>query len=285
LAILNHFSNNVTVLLGTSAGGGDFDGNGVPDLVWQNDNTRQVTVWYLGGAGGAVFQGFNYLSAAGVPGWHVVAVADFNGDGVPDLVWQNDSTRQVTVWYMGGAGGAVVQGWNYLSAAGVPGWSIVAAADFNGDGVPDLVWQNDTTRQVTVWYMGGAGGAVFQGYNYLSAVGVPGWHVAAVADFNGDGVPDLVWQNDSTRQVTVWYMGGAGGAVFQGYNYLSAAGVPGWHVVAAVDQNGDGVPDLVWQNDSSRQVTVWYMGGAGGAVFQGWNYLSAAGVPGWSALN
>jgi len=45
------------------------------------------------------------------------------------------------------------------------------------------------------------------------------------------------------------------------------------------------VPDLVWQNDSSRQVTVWYMGGAGGAVFQGWNYLSAAGVPGWSALN
>jgi len=262
---------------------GDFDGNGVPDLVWQNDDTRQVTVWYMGGTGGAVFQGWNYLSLAGVPGWHVVAVADFNGDGVPDLVWQNDQTRQATVWYMGGADGAVFQGWNYLSAAGVPGWSIVAAADFNGDGVPDLVWQNDSTRQVTVWYMGGAGGAVFQSYIYLSVAGVPGWHIAAAADFNGDGVPDLVWQNDTTRQVLVWYMGGA--AVFQGWNYLSAASVPGWHVVAAVDQNGDGVPDLVWQNDTTRQVTVWYMGGAGGAVFQGWNYLSIAGVPGWSALN
>jgi len=256
-----------------------------PGLVWQNDTTRQVTVWYMGGAGGTVFQGYNYLSAAGVPGWHVVAVADFNGDGVPDLVWQNDSTRQVTVWYMGGAGGAVLQGYNFLSAAGVPGWHVVAVADFNGDGVPDLVWQNDSTRQVTVWYMGGAGGAVFQGYSFLSAAGVPGWHVAAAADFNGDGVPDLVWQNDGTRQVTVWYMGGAGGAVFQGYNYLSAAGVPGWHVVAAVDQDGDGVPDLVWLNDSTRQVTVWYMGGAVGAVFQSYNFLSAAGVPGWSALN
>jgi len=253
-----------------------------PDLVWQNDTTRQVTVWYMGGAGGNVLQGWNYLSAAGIPGWHVVAVADFNGDGVPDLVWQNDTTRQATIWYMGGTGGAVLQSYAYLSATGVPGWSIVAAADFNGDGVPDLVWQNDTTRQVTVWYMGGVGGAVFQGYNYLSAAGVPGWHVVAVADFNGDGVPDLVWQNDSTRQVTVWYMGGAGGATLQGYNWLSQSGVPGWHVVAAVDQNGDGVPDPIWQNDSTRQVTVWYMGGAGGAVFQGWSYLSAAGVPGWS---
>jgi len=256
-----------------------------PDLVWQNDNTRQVTVWYMGGAGGAVLQGYNYLSAAGVPGWHVVAYADFNGDGVLDLVWQNDTTRQVTVWYLGGAGGATFQGYNFLSAAGVPGWHVAAVADFNGDGVPDLVWQNDSTRQVTVWYMGGAGGAVLQGYNYLSAAGVPGWHVAAAADFNRDGVPDLVWQNDTTRQVTVWYMGGVGGAVFQSFNYLSAAGVPGWHVVAAVDQNGDGVPDLVWQNDSTRQVTVWYMGGAGGAVFQSYNFLSAAGVPGWSALN
>jgi len=274
---------STTVSLNHFRPAGDFDGNGVPDLVWQNDDTRQVTVWYMGGTGGAVFQGWNYLSLAWVPGWHVVAVADFNGDGVPDLVWQNDQTRQATVWYMGGADGAEFKGWNFLSAAGVPGWSIVAAADFNGDGVPDLVWQNDNTRQVTVWYMGGTGGAVFQSYNYLSVAGVPGWHIAAVADFNGDGVPDLVWQNDTTRQVLVWYMGGA--AVFQGWNFLSAAGVPGWHVVAAVDQNGDGVPDLIWQNDTTRQVTVWYMGGAGGAVFQGWNYLSVAGVPGWSALN
>jgi len=194
------------------AGIGDFNGDGRQDVVWMNTTTRQVTVWYMGGTGGVVFQGYNYLSSGGVPGWHVVAAADFNGDGVPDLVWLNDQTRQATVWYMGGAGGAVLQGWNCLSSAGVPGWSIVAAADFNGDGVPDLVWQNDSTRQVTVWYMGGAGGAVFQGWNYLSAAGYPGWHVAAAADFNGDGVPDVVWQNDSTRKVLVWYMGGAGGA-------------------------------------------------------------------------
>ena len=134
----------------------DFDGDGHPDLVWQNDTTRQVTVWYMGGAQGATFQGWNYLSG-GAAGWKVVGVADFNGDGVPDLIWQNDTTRAVTVWYMGGAQGATFQGWNYLSG-GAPGWTVVGAADFNGDGVPDLIWQNDTTRAVTVWYMGGAQG-------------------------------------------------------------------------------------------------------------------------------
>jgi len=96
-----------------------------PELVWQNDTTRQVTVNYYGGAGGATLQGWNWLDAQGIPGWHVVAAADFNGDGVPDLVWMNDTTRQVTVHYYGGTGGATLQGWNWLNSAGVPTWSIV----------------------------------------------------------------------------------------------------------------------------------------------------------------
>jgi hypothetical protein len=263
----------------------DFNGDGHPDLLWQNDSTRQATVWYMGGTGGAAMQSWSWISAAGEPGWHVAAVADFNGDGVPDLVWQNDSTRQVTVWYMGGDGGAEVQSWNWISQEGVPGWHVAAVADFNGDGVPDLVWQNDSTRQVTVWYMGGTGGAVMQSWSWISATGEPGWHVAVAADFNGDGVPDLVWQNDSTRQVTVWYMGWPGGSAVQSWNWISQEDVPGWHVAAVADFNLDGVPDLVWQNDGTRQATVWYMGGTGGAVRQSWSWIASAGVPGWSVLN
>jgi hypothetical protein len=260
-----------------------FEGNGQPDLVFQNDTTGQVTVWYMGGAQGATFQGWNYLNSSSLAGWKVVGAADFNGDGHPDLVWQNDTTRQVTVWYMGGAQGNTFLGWNYLSSVGVAGWKVVGAADFNGDGTPDLIWQNDTTRQVTVWYMGGALGNTFLGWNYLSSTGVAGWTVVGSADFNGDGHPDLVWQNDTTGQVTVWYMGGAQGATFLGWNYLSSAGVAGWTVVGAADFNGDGTPDLIWQNDTTRQVTVWYMGGSQGNAFLGWNYLSGT-VAGWTLV-
>jgi Beta-propeller repeat/FG-GAP-like repeat/Viral BACON domain len=266
-------------------GGADFDKNGVPDLVWQSDTTHQVTVHYFGGSGGASDQGWNWLNTGNNTGWRVVAIADFNSDGVPDLVWQNDATRQVTVHYYGGASGAVDQGWNWLNTSVNTGWRVVAAADFNGDGVPDLVWQNDATRQVTVNYYGGSGGAVYQGWNWLNAGNNTGWRVAGAADFNGDGVPDLIWQSDTTRQATVHYYGGSGGAVDQSWNWLNTGINVGWHIIGAADFNGDGTPDLVWQNDSTRQVTVNYYGGTGGAVYQGWNWLYASGAAGWSAVN
>ncbi len=253
-----------------------------PMLIWQDDSTRQVTVQYYGGSGGATLESWDWLNSAGVTGWHVAAVADFNGDGIPDLVWQNDSTRQVTVNYYGGTNGATYLGWNWLDSTGAPGWHVAGAADFDRNGVPDLVWQNDATGQVAVHYYGGTGGATVQGWNWLNQSGVTGWQVAAVADMNSDGVPDLIWQNETTRQVTVNYYGGTGGATVQGWNWLQFSNVTGWHVAAATDFNGDGVPDLVWQNDTTRQVTVHYYGGAGGAADQGWNRLSAASTPGWS---
>ena len=263
----------------------DFDRNGVPDLVWQDDITSQVTVHYYGGAGGAVLQSWSWLNQAGEPGWHVVAVADFNQDGVPDLVWQNDSTRQVVVHYYGGPGGATLMGWNWLNQAGVTGWHVAGAADFNGDGHPDLVWQNDATRAVTVHYYSGTGGATYLSWAWLNQTGVAGWSVVAIADFNGDGFPDLVWQNDATSSTTVNYFGGTGGATLQGWNWLNQAGVAGWHVKLAADFNGDGHPDLVWQNDSTRQVVVHYYGGTGGATYLSWNWLNQSNVPGWTIFS
>lgn len=265
----------------------DFDGNGVPDLLWQSEATRQIVVDYYGGPSGATVIGWNWLyPGLGAGGWHVRAIADFNQDRVPDLVWQNDSTRQVTVHYYGGPGGATDLAWNWLYSDIAPGWHIVAAADFNSDGFPDLVWQNDTTRQVTVHYYGGAGGAVDVGWSWLYAsTGAAGWRVVAAADFNRDGVPDLVWQNDATSQVTVHYYGGFGGATDLGWNWLYAStGAVGWHIAMAADFNSDGSPDLVWQNTTTGQATVHYYGGSGGAVDLGWNWLYAENIPGWSVL-
>jgi hypothetical protein len=265
---------------------GDFNGDGNPDLVWQNDNTSQVTVHYYGGIQGATDIGWNWLNEGGEPtGWVLVGAADFDGNGVPDLVWEYMPTGQVTVNYYGGSGGATYLGWNWLNEPGVAGWTVVAVADMDGNGVPDLIWQNNTTNQITVNYYGGAGGAVYQGWNWLNSAGEPaGWHVVAAADFDGNGTPDLVWQYAPTRQVSVNYYGGAGGAAYQGWNWLNAAGVPGWTVVGANDFDGNGVPDLVWQNDATAQVTVNYYGGTGGATYIGWNWLAASGYPGWKAV-
>ena len=104
------------------------------------------------------FLGSNGLASTDVAGWSVVGAGDFNGDGKPYLVWQNDGTWEVVVWYIGGPQGNSRLGWNNLASTDVAGWSVVGAGDFNGDGKPDLVWQNDRTWEVVVWSMGGPQG-------------------------------------------------------------------------------------------------------------------------------
>jgi hypothetical protein len=268
------------------SGLGDYNGDGYQDVIWQNNSTHQVSVHYFDGTEGVTFLDWSWLNSAGEPnGWVLVGAADFDGNGVPDLVWEYMPTGQVTVQYYGGPGGATFLGWNWLNETGNPGWTVVAVADMNGDGVPDLIWEKNATNQVTVNYYGGAGGATMTGWNWLNSGGEPaGWHVVAAADFDGNGTPDLVWQYTPTRQVTVHYYGGAGGATYQGWNWLNSVGDPGWTVVGANDFNGDGVPDLVWQNDMTAQVTVNYYGGPQGASLIGWNWLATPGYPGWTAV-
>jgi FG-GAP-like repeat len=265
----------------------EFVNSGEPDLVWQNNSTNAVSV-YCYGIGGSVFQGWAVLnSGAGTAGWHVVGTGDFDGNGVPDLVWQNQTTGQVNVNYYGGSGGDTLIGWAALnSGAGTAGWSVVAVVDMNGDGIPDLIWQNSSTGQVNVNYYGGPGGATMTGWAVLnSGAGTAGWHVVGAADFDGNGVPDLVWQNTATRQVNVNYYGGATGTTLIDWAVLnSGAGSAGWSVVGVADFDGNGVPDLVWRNDSTGQVNVNYYGGSRGAVLKGCNVLNGSPNPGWSVI-
>jgi hypothetical protein len=213
-------------------GTGDFDGNGVPDLVYQNTQTAQVNVTYYGGAGGTTVMSTACLSCGiDTTQWQVIAVADFNGDGVPDLIYQNTQSGQVNVDYYGGTGGAQFTGWACLSCGiDTANWRAAAAADFDGNGVPDLIYQNTQTGQVNVDYYGGVGGSKLIGWACLSCgIDTTGWQVVGASDFDGNGVPDLVYQNQGTGQLNVDYYGGAGGAKFMGWNALED--FPGWSVI------------------------------------------------------
>ena len=56
-----------------------------------------------------------------------------------------------------------------------------------------------------------------------------GWRVVGVGDLNGDGHPDLIWQQDGTNVTSVWYMGGADGSTFLSNKVLSDS-IPGWRI-------------------------------------------------------
>src|SRR5260370_42672145 len=68
-----------------------------------------------------------------------VAVGDFNGDGVQDLVIANFGSNNVSVLL--GNGDGTFQGARNFAAGASP--NSVAVGDFNGDGVQDLAVVND----------------------------------------------------------------------------------------------------------------------------------------------
>ena len=180
----------------------DFNGDGKKDLLWQNNMTGDVTVWYMNGP---LYTGkWDYLGKAIPTQWKIVGIADLDGDGKKDLIWQNTTNGDVSYWFMDGI---KLIGSGYIARAIHTDWKIVGSADLNGDGKNDMIWHNSTTGDVSVWYMNGTD---YTGNWSYIARGVPtAWKIAAIMDINNDGNADLIWQNSTTGDATVWYMNGA----------------------------------------------------------------------------
>ncbi len=251
----------------------DFNGGTGPDIVFQDPVSGSSQVWYLGGSQGVTLTGA--ASLAGPNAWHIVGVADFDGNGTPDLVWQDPVSGTVQVWYLGGAGGNQILG--AANLAGSNSWRVVSIADFNRDGQPDLMWQDPVSGSTQIWYLGGTKGVTLIGAANVTAAN--SWRIVGSGDFNGDGYPDIVWQDPVSGTVQVWYMGGP-----QGNQIQSAAGlaVNPWHVVAIADFNSDGHPDLVFRDPVSGGSQVFFYTGANGTTFSTAAVLS--GPNSWSIV-
>jgi hypothetical protein len=97
-------------------------------------------------------------------------------------------------------------------------------ADFDGNGSPDILWHNQTSGSLVVWFMSGT---TVTGGAYIGSVGAP-WKVAGVADFDGNGSPDILWHNQTSGAVAAWFMEGT---TVSGSNWISYV-MPPWKVVA-----------------------------------------------------
>jgi FG-GAP-like repeat len=176
-------------------------------------------------------------------------VADFNGDGKPDYVLYNLSTRQTAVWYLnnniriGSAYGPTVPA----------GWSLVAAADFDGDGRPDYVLLNSRTGQTAIWYLSGV---TFRAGAYGPTLPA-GWRLVATGDFNGDTKPDYVLYNPSSHQTAIWYLNN-NALISTTYSVTLPAG---WSVAGVADFDRDGELDFLLFDPGTQQSGIWYLSG------------------------
>jgi hypothetical protein len=129
--------------------GGDFNGDGVPDLAVANALSTTVSV--LLNRGDGTFPPAANFTVGGNA--NAVIVSDFNGDDVPDLATVNTTDNAVSVLVGIGAGTFQPETRYLVGSEAVA----LAAADFNGDGAPDLATANSVSNSVTVLLQTGMG--------------------------------------------------------------------------------------------------------------------------------
>jgi hypothetical protein len=236
---------------------GDFDGDGKPDLLWHNQRTGNLKVWLLD-HGSMTAEPHITPDGLADTRWRVVGLADFNGDGHSDILWQHQPTGDLHVWLMNRT--SLVTGVDLTPKSfGRFLWLIRGVADFNRDGKADILWQHQRSGALYVWLMDGTT-AVSGTYLTPNSNVDAGWQIDGLADFNGDGEADILWRHKRTGDLHVWFMKGTKAA---GASDLVPARVADrrWRIARVADLNEDGKTDILWRNQQTGDLVVWYMNG------------------------
>jgi len=274
---------------------GDFNSDGIPDLVVQDGSNVDVMI----GNGDGTFQ--PEVAYGTASGNYNIVVADLNLDGTPDLALTVSGGVSILL----GNGDGTFQPHNDIALNDSS--TYLTAGDFNKDGIPDLAVDGWNGASVMILLGVGDGtfqaekdtpidvnpangtvvGADFKGTGFLCDLALSGDGTLeamlgngdgtfktpqelkpnttfdefnggfAVADLNGDGIPDmaLTWYDSDTDVGRVGVFYGKGDGTFNPTpKTLNVGEQPIW--IATGDFDGNGLLDLVTANESDSTLSV-----------------------------
>lgn len=266
----------------------DFDLDGDEDLVVKLTSSIPFVARSLSNDGFGHFQPASPDVA--VPGeGFVLELADFDADGIDDLVTLGAGSLRIRRGLLGGGFAAAPNGSVAVSAQ--PGVLYkFAAADFDGDNRLDLAYGTDLLNpcgcQAQVWFGNGSFG--FSAPVSLVLGGFPLHYPLAAADVNSDGRDDLISLGQSSGTTVVAVRHGTATKTFAAPSLLQP---PGSGLVtsgvAAGDFDGDGDVDVVAAGVQavgavSGGLFVWTGDGAGNFGFAGYQPGTSHGFPRWT---
>ncbi len=244
---------------------GDFNGDGVADILWYGPGATCDTIWFGHGDGTyddaveSVVDG-SLVPAIDLGGTYDAAVHDFTGDGADDVLWVDRSRAAPLVATIGRPNEPPV------TVAGdtfIPGVQ-VRVGDFDANGVTDLAMVIDAVTTLA---------PTLEGYDEQGAVLVafdpgtptesgwggliPGNATATVGDLDGDGRDDLLL--DAPAGGTVLYGNALGGDSPFDRRDLTTPLPARPLVVADIDGDGrddvlaaPGASQVVWRGTATR---------------------------------
>lgn len=228
----------------------DINGDGHQDLVLGMNGP----VGFSLGRGDGTFIDTIFLQAALSPGGDFpgISVADFNGDGKPDIVASNFDGNVV---FFAGNGDGTFATPIPMSNGGL-NLTGQASADFDGDGKQDLLV--GIVNGALIYSGHGDGSFDLTNFEFVyseNAGNLNGGVSVLAADLASTGKPDAVTADFTTGVLQIALNGSIGlippaNGIFQ---FTLGAGLSG---VAAADLNGDGIKDVVVVNNQTGQVST-----------------------------
>jgi len=183
-------------------GSGRFNADAHEDILFQHRD-GSLAVWFMDGT---KLSSSRFLDPIGPEDkdWRVVAASDFNRDGQVDLLFQHEDGT-VAVWHMNGIQ-LVTSELLKPSHPRDDDWRVAGTGDLNADGKPDLIFQHrDGT--LAYWLLDGVSlvkSGLLDPHDPLDK----DWRVESVADLNGDGRSDLIFQHKKGGTLAVWFLDG-----------------------------------------------------------------------------
>ena len=248
------------------SGTADFDGDGSMDLIMYKLDSGAYGRFDLENG---VNQGWEGL---GTSSWVPLTHADLNGDGILD-----EPFRLGDDFISGGSSSGTVKiGYFQKDAQGGKAWKGLVSyadnwynptlADFNADGIWDMMMVNENSGVIGQFRLGGGNAA----WSKITTMGA-GYETYSSGDINNDGYHDIVAYNPTNNRIGYYDM--AGGT--PSWVGLGTYG-QGWEVEDFVDLNNDGRADVLWQNIDTGRVGMWEVDGAS----KSWTSLALLGE-GW----
>jgi hypothetical protein len=207
----------------------DMTRRGHLDIVLSNDQPDPKLILLNDGKGN-----FTIGGTYGDPQWSTrnAAVADLNGDGYPDIVVAN---RQMPSYVCLNDGKL-----HFLCSRleDSPSAATVAIADMNGDGANDVIYACRDSCQSLVYFNDGKGN-----FTRKAPWGPPGASIRAmaVADFDGDGHPDIAACPEKLGCFV--YLNDGKGHFGSGIRFQTPRALP--YSMTAADLNRDHRPEIL----------------------------------------
>lgn len=262
---------------------GDFNHDGNLDLAVSDSANSSVHILFGDGTGNFTVSG-SYSAGAGPSG---LVTADYNHDGNLDLAVSDAGSNSVSI-LLGSATGTFAA--PITQSAGTDPIAI-SEADVNSDGNPDVIAydaQNaSSATQGAVAVLLGNGDGTLQAAQISNLSDLPGT-LAAVADFNRDGKPDLAITEQASNQVGLLinntlptpYPGGRSFAaphqLINGYGNMADG-------IVAADFNKDGKLDIAVSYLEDNVVRVLLNNGTGASNFNAASVYAVGKQPYWIA--